>query len=105
MLKKLFFVLVFVAGVNFVSFAQGKTDIAVIVYQPGYRELFIVTNSTEMKKIDVPKDQVKGNADYTAALKEISKMTEEGWEIKDTNMVLTGTKIVSYYCTMIRKKS
>lgn len=105
MFKKLLFSLILFAGIHFTTLAQGKTEIAVITFQPGYRELFVQTNGTEMKKIDVPKDQVKGNADFTAALKEVARMTEEGWEIKDTNMVVTGSAILTFFCTLTRKKS
>lgn len=105
MLKKLLFVIVLVAGMNFVSLAQGKTEIALITFQPAYRELYLQTSSPEIKRIEVTKDQIKGNSDFSAALKEATKMTEEGWEIKETNVLVTGSGIFTFSCTLTRKKS
>jgi hypothetical protein len=84
--------------------AQDRYEFAVIDYFPSRRNLEISINGVEYKRIDVDKNDVKGDGDVNAALKEISKMNKEGWDVFNTTTVAGQTSGIKSYVFYLRKK-
>lgn len=80
--------------------AQDKYEFATITFFIPNKELGISINGTEYKNIPVSKDEVKSNWDTNAALKQVNKMQDEGWELFDTETV--GANFI--YVFYLRKK-
>ena len=78
--------------------AQDKYEYTVITYTPRLKLMEISINGKIYRKIDVPKDKIQGDGDVNAALEEINKMTDEGWELFDTgNTTFTTTNGPFFY--------
>ncbi len=61
--------------------AQDKYEYAVLDYTPSYKLIEISINGKDYKKLKVEKSEIQGDSDVNAALKEIEKMSSEGWEV------------------------
>lgn len=79
--------------------AQEKYEYAVITYQIDASKIVISINGNELKTIGASKTS-KEYFDANPALKEVSKMNEEGWEVFSTG-VLWEYKTLFFY---LRKK-
>lgn len=79
-LLSFFIFLSFVTGLQ----AQDKYEYTIINYVPRLRLMEISINGKVYKRPDIPKDKVLGDGDANAALEEINKMADEGWELFDT---------------------
>jgi len=84
--------------------AQDKYEYAVIDYFPFGKSLEVSINGLEYKKIEVNKKEIQGNGDVNAALKEISKMSKEGWELFNTTNTSGQTGAIKAYIFYLRKK-
>ena len=80
--------------------AQEKFEYAVISYHINNTRLSVSINGTEFKKIDVSKSEIQDYFDVNPALKELSKMNTEGWEVFNTG-TLGANNVILFY---LRKK-
>lgn len=93
------FLLLFSANLH----AQEKYEYAVIKYTPQIRAMLISISGTEYKNLTIEKKDVKGSGDVNVALKEIDKMTNEGWELFTINNTTLPPDYTSYIF-YLRKK-
>jgi hypothetical protein len=87
-----------------VIMAQDKFEYAIIEYTPAARDIQISINGVEFKKVDVPKEKIKGWADANPALEELNKMIDKGWELFDTQHSTGNTDAVHIFVFYLRKK-
>jgi len=105
--KKRFILLMtfFIMTLSVSLHAQDKFEFAVIDYNPSYRLMEISINGTEYKKVKVEKNEIQGDADVNSALKEVTKLVQDGWELFNTNTVAGSTAAFKSYIFYLRKKS
>lgn len=63
------------------AMAQDSYEYASIVQVYAYSELVISINGKELKKVPVTKEELKVTGNTNPVLREISKMTADGWEL------------------------
>lgn len=84
--------------------AQEKYEYAIISYMTSQMFMEISINGVEYKKIEVPKEKIKGSGDANAALEEINNMSTQGWELFDTEIGIGGGSSARIYIFYLRKK-
>lgn len=105
-MKALFFGLFFVASISLR--AQDKYEYIIISYSPYYQNITISMGRQKYDIIDI-KDRNSGKfkeRNFNAALDEVSKYQELGWELFNTQATGSGTDINSspYYFFYMRRK-
>ena len=80
--------------------AQDKYEYAVITFRPGALQLIVSINGSDFKKVDVTKSEIQDPFDTNPALKEISKMNADGWEVFSTGELGANNGFIFY----LRKK-
>ncbi len=93
----------FFALINGVQ-AQEQYEYAIIDYTPWYNKIEVSINGVEYKKIMVPKEKVKSNADANAGLEEMNKMIAQGWELFNTTMTNGASANIQIFVFYLRKK-
>ncbi len=99
-IKTTLLTLIFIFGLQIGLQAQDKFEYAVISYHLNNARLSVSLNGTEFKKLDVSKSEIQDYFDVNPALKEVSKMNTEGWEVFNTG-TLGANNVVLFY---LRKK-
>jgi len=94
------FIFVLLTGLQ----AQDKYEYAIIQYTPFNKQIQISINGVDFKKIDVPKDKIKGYADANAGLEELNKMTEQGWELFNTGHSTGSGDAIQIFLFYLKKK-
>lgn len=84
--------------------AQTQYEYAIINYTPWFNKIEVSINGVEYKKIIVPKEKIKSNADANAGLEEMNKMIGEGWELFNTTMTNGASANIQIYVFYLRKK-
>ena len=87
------------------AMAQDKYEYAVITFIPQAKDLAISVNGTDYKKIEVFKEEVKDNTDASAGLKQVNKMSDDGWEVFDTGTSIIGSLYVVHVFYLRKKVS
>jgi hypothetical protein len=85
--------------------AQSNYEFTIISFYPYFRDLEISTAS-DYKRLKIERSEINGNNDVSYVIKEIEKMTKEGWELFNTNSnsFLDGTNYKNAYTFYLRKK-
>lgn len=86
-------------GLSFSAFAQDEYNYATINYSASGLEIGVSENGKEFRSIKVPKENFISILNTTPALNEVKKMTDDGWELVDTE------SIVGFYSFFLRKKA
>lgn len=80
--------------------SQSKYEYAVIEYQPGLKNIEVSLNGTEFKKISVSKSDLGVNP----AIKEVNKMSADGWELFNTTNASVTINVYLVYIFYLRRK-
>ncbi len=108
-IRILLLVIFILVGPLTASQAQDKYDYAVITLNPYARIIGISINGTEFKEVKSQKDDLKDPKfdqplmNPNLALRELKKMTDEGWELFDTGTPGMGEAF--FHVFYLRKKT
>jgi hypothetical protein len=84
--------------------AQEQYEFALIDFYP-FTMTMEISKADDYKKIKVERSDVKGANDVSYAIKEIEKMTKDGWELFNTNSVVAELIQYKAYTFYLRKKT
>ena len=76
-----------------------------VTYCPGLRLVEVSSNVSDFVKISVPKEEIKGDWDVRAGLKQVDKLVMEGYEVFNTGTSVSinaGQTLFTFY--LRRKK-
>lgn len=106
MIKKSIILFFLFIGINFISFGQEQSEIAVINYIPYSKDVQISINGTDFRTYLAPEEQAKGKGNVNPGLIEVNKMAQDGWYLFDTNVTsVANTAIIIYTFILKRKKT
>lgn len=83
--------------------AQEKYEYAIITYVTNPQALSVSYDNREYEKIEIAKD-ARNWTDYSPALKQLAKMTSEGWEIINTSTIGGSAIALNGQLFYLRKK-
>ena len=84
--------------------AQDKYEYGVIVYSASYRKIEISLNGESYNRIDLSKEEIKGDNDMNPAFKQLNKLLADGWELVNVNTSSSTNPNVSGQFFYIRRK-
>ncbi len=95
---------IIILGVNSEINAQEKYEYAIITYVTNPQQALSVSyDNREFEKIEIVKE-ARNWTDYSPALKQLAKMTSEGWEIINTSTIGGSAIALNGQLFYLRKK-
>lgn len=102
-ISKIILPIILLIACSLPSMAQTMYEYAMVTILPHINVIQFSINGTEYYEKKIDKEEVKGYGDVNSAILEIYKMSEDNWEIYETNTAVVSNHNARLYTFLLRR--